>query len=67
MYATHADPDTVDGISSTVSRQILLQLRLQGLSNEEINNKRAIKDAFLKEGIEAHAPSPRHPQHSCRR
>jgi hypothetical protein len=57
MYATYADPGTVDGISSTVSRQILLQPRLQGLSNEEINNKLAIKDAFLKEGIEAHALS----------
>jgi hypothetical protein len=57
MYANYADPGTVDGISSTVSRQILLQPRLQGLSKEDINNKLAIKDAFLKEGIEAHALS----------
>lgn len=57
MYATYADPGTVDGISSTVSRQVLLQPRLQGLSDDEINNKLAIKDAFLTEGIEAHALS----------
>lgn len=37
-----------------MSRQFLLQPRLQGLSNED---KLAIKDAFLKEGIEAHALS----------
>lgn len=57
MYANYADPGTVDGISAVVSRQILLQPRLQGLSSEEINNKLAIKDAYLAQGIEAHALS----------
>lgn len=57
MYAAYANPGAVDEISSAVSHQILLQPRLQGLSNDEINNKLAIRDAFLMEGIEAHALS----------
>lgn len=57
MYANYADPGTVDGISAVVSSQILRQPRLQGLSSEEINNKLAIKDAYLTQGIDAHALS----------
>jgi hypothetical protein len=54
MYSTAADAGAVDGISATVSRQILVQPRLQDLSSEEVNNKMAIKDGFLMEGVEAH-------------
>lgn len=55
IRAVYADPGAVEGVSSIVSRQILLQSRLQGLTREEIDNKLAIKDAYLAEGIEAHA------------
>lgn len=57
MYANNADPGAIEGISSAVSHQILRQPRLQGLSEEEISNKLSIKDAYLMQGIEAHALS----------